>query len=415
MRKVKNAMAIVIAMVTTIAVNAQEFNIDFQHNAKWKKVLKQAKKENKPIFVDCYTTWCGPCKILAKEVFTQEKVASFFNENFISVKMDMEKGEGIQLKDEWQVKAFPTLLYFNSNGEIVHRVVGSYEADEFLLYSKMALDENKMAVNLQKRYDEGERTPGFMYDYLVSLRLGYYQELEKEIANNYLNSIPKENLLKKENWDIVKNFLKDPLSDAFAYVILNYPKLEKEVGETAADELIWKSVSAELLEWKYNSKAFSADKEEKLTGLLESTAYVKAPYLLAKIYADKYQREGKNDLYIDMVDKIVKLNLVGVGANPSTEIVNYANSVSKGFTDEIALAKTLSWLQIAEARETKVEHKVAILEAKSNVLKKLGNKSEAELAELAAKKATKEAEAKGTVIRSIPAFKMTGMKPATNN
>jgi len=125
---------VLIAFVTllTTAINAQESNINFENQPKWKKVLKMSKKQNKPIFVDAYTTWCGPCKTLAKEVFTQKKVADFFNENFINVKMDMEKGEGIALKTSWDIKAFPTLLYFNSQGEVIHRVVGAYGADEFL-------------------------------------------------------------------------------------------------------------------------------------------------------------------------------------------------------------------------------------------------------------------------------------------
>lgn len=417
MKNYRNAVAVIFATVLTMALNAQEFNINFEHNAKWKKVLKRAKKENKPIFVDCYTTWCGPCKILAREVFTQESVASFFNENFISVKMDMEKGEGIALKNEWEVKAFPTLLYFNSEGEIVHRIVGSYGADEFLTYSKMALDEDKMAANLQKRYDSGERGPDFMYNYLVSLRLGYMEDKEQEVAANYIKRLPKEDLLKEGNWNIIKNFLKNINSDAFEYIVLNHSKLSEQVGAENVDAYIYKNISKQLVKWKYDVKTFTEEKEQKLIGLLQAATYTKAPNLLSKVYAEKYIREGKNNQYIDLVDNIVKLNVVSVDSNPASEIVNYANTVSSSFTDDVSLAKALTWLQIAERRETRVEHKVAIFEAKSKVLKKLGDKSESELADLAAKKATKEAEAKGTVIRAIPAMKMTGggMKPATKN
>ena len=76
-----------------VGVDAQNRSIVFREG-NWEKILKQAKKEKKLIFVDCYTSWCGPCKMLAKNVFTQDKVADFYNTEFVCVKMDMEKGEG---------------------------------------------------------------------------------------------------------------------------------------------------------------------------------------------------------------------------------------------------------------------------------------------------------------------------------
>ena len=68
--------------------------IHFMDNPTWQEVLKQAKEQNKMIFMDCYTVWCGPCKVLAKEIFSQKKVGDFFNAHFVNVKYDMEKGDG---------------------------------------------------------------------------------------------------------------------------------------------------------------------------------------------------------------------------------------------------------------------------------------------------------------------------------
>ena len=74
--------------------------IDFLHNKNWKEILAQAKKENKLIFLDAYTSWCGPCKHMQSEVFTDMAVGYYFNKNFINVKMDMEEGEGLQLSND---------------------------------------------------------------------------------------------------------------------------------------------------------------------------------------------------------------------------------------------------------------------------------------------------------------------------
>lgn len=72
------------------SVDAKQIGISFEHSS-WEDILKKAKEENKLIFIDAYTTWCGPCKMMARNVFTDAEVGTFFNQNFINVKLDMEK------------------------------------------------------------------------------------------------------------------------------------------------------------------------------------------------------------------------------------------------------------------------------------------------------------------------------------
>ena len=69
----------------------------------WKEVLQKAKQENKLIFVDLYTTWCGPCKKMAAETFPQQVVGDYFNKNFVNYKIDAEKGEGPELAGKYEV------------------------------------------------------------------------------------------------------------------------------------------------------------------------------------------------------------------------------------------------------------------------------------------------------------------------
>lgn len=400
---------VVFALIIGTSVTAQVSHINFMNQAKWEKILKMAKKQNKPIFVDAYTTWCGPCKTMDRDVFTNNEVAAFFNANFISVKMDMEKGEGITLKTDWEIKAYPTLLYFNSNGEIAHRVVGAYNAQEFLGYSKNANNKDLMAVNLQKRYDAGERDGTFMYNYLVSLRLGYHKELEAKVSDDYLSSLADEDLLKEENWNIIKYFMKDSASKGFQFLVTNQDKLAEVVGEEEVATKLYKTIDKQIEVWTYwyGGTPFETEKEDNLIAFLQRTNYDKAPVLLGKLLVNKFKRTEDKEQYLTAIDYIVKFNL----AEGSSRIVTYADAVLDAYESESAWAKALLWLNIAESMETRVEYQVAILKSKSEALSKLGNITEAELAALAAKKADKEAEATGTKIHSVPMMQMTGMKP----
>lgn len=87
-------------------------------------VIEKAGSENKLIFVDCYTSWCGPCKQMAAVIFPSKEAGDFMNKHFICFKADMEKGEGIEIRKRYNVNAFPTLLILKSNGEELNRTAG---------------------------------------------------------------------------------------------------------------------------------------------------------------------------------------------------------------------------------------------------------------------------------------------------
>ena len=98
----------------------------------FEEALVMAKKENKLIFLDCYTTWCGPCKWLENNTFREEKVGEYFNNNFINIKIDMEKGEGKELNNRFAVSAYPTMLLINQHGELQKRLMGSMNGTKLL-------------------------------------------------------------------------------------------------------------------------------------------------------------------------------------------------------------------------------------------------------------------------------------------
>lgn len=104
----------------------------------YKQVLALSKRTHKKIFVDAYATWCGPCRQLQKFTFKDAKVAAYYNKNFINFKIDIEKGEGINLAKKWKIEVLPTLLILDENGRIVANHVGYVDGKGLLEFANEA-------------------------------------------------------------------------------------------------------------------------------------------------------------------------------------------------------------------------------------------------------------------------------------
>lgn len=105
------------------SLSPKKAGIIFRHE-KYADLINAARQEGKLIFMDCYTSWCGPCRNLAANVFTDAALGEFFNNNFICCKFDMEAGEGPELAKKFGIQAFPTMLFIDGEGNVVERVVG---------------------------------------------------------------------------------------------------------------------------------------------------------------------------------------------------------------------------------------------------------------------------------------------------
>jgi thiol-disulfide isomerase/thioredoxin len=150
----------------------------------WEQALAEAKSQDKLIFMDCYTTWCGPCKAMSNDVFPNSDVGNYYNNNFINVKMDMEKGEGKTLAAKYSVNAYPTLLFIDGNGKVVHMSKGAKPVNDFIHLGKAAMRQNDKSPEYAKLYEEGKREPDFLRKYAYTLRSA--KKDYQKVANEYL-------------------------------------------------------------------------------------------------------------------------------------------------------------------------------------------------------------------------------------
>lgn len=122
-----------------LSLQAQNAGINFEDDRTFEELLEQAKQEDKLIFVDAYAVWCGPCRMMDRSVFNQEEVGDFYNANFINLKLDVEKDEGPSLASRYRVRAMPTYLFIDGDGEVVHTAMGAMTPNRFLALGEAAL------------------------------------------------------------------------------------------------------------------------------------------------------------------------------------------------------------------------------------------------------------------------------------
>ncbi|MCC6410744.1 MAG: thioredoxin family protein [Saprospiraceae bacterium] len=175
----------VFGLLFFAAGNTNAQGIDFFHGT-WPEALAKAKAENKIIFVDAYAAWCGPCKRMAAQVFPDPKVGDFFNQNFINLKIDMEKPENKEFAGKYPVRAYPTLMFIDAEGKIVLQNVGGMQIDGLIEFGKKAAGSGDKSVDFEAEYANGNRDPQFLYDYVKALNRANKPSLK--ITNEYLNT-----------------------------------------------------------------------------------------------------------------------------------------------------------------------------------------------------------------------------------
>ena len=312
MKRVFLCLALIAAMV--MGVEAQNRSITFEQTQEWKKIVKKAKKEKKLIFIDCYTSWCGPCKMLASKVFTQDVVADYFNATFVNAKFDMEKDEdGVMLKDKYGVKAFPTLLFIAPvTQEAVHRMVGAGEAEWLIAGAKLANDPENNLSAMMKRYAAGERGADFLKQYLPALASAYMEEEVGKVAAEYLNALSLDELATKDSWDLINKYVSDPLSEPLKQVMANRDKFYAVAGQEVVDYKLEKSIHFAVLSlaaWRPGMDTpFDEKRNEELINYLLQIDFNAAPAGLAYLYTAEYIRKGNFRGLLDKMKEAMSYN-----------------------------------------------------------------------------------------------------------
>jgi thioredoxin-related protein len=203
-------------------IKAQDRGIYFETGLTWDQICKKAKTENKFIFVDYYATWCGPCKRMEKEVFSETLVGSAINNTFISVRVQTDTSkidsesirswyeQAHQMQLDFKLEAFPTFLFFSPQGTLLRREIGYHGTDEFLKIISYVTDSSKQYYILRESYRNGQKDYS-QFPFLAN----QVKEIEgrdsalviaADYINNYLDRLPDGEFLTKTNIRFMQSY-----------------------------------------------------------------------------------------------------------------------------------------------------------------------------------------------------------------
>lgn len=188
----------------------------------------------KLIFIDCYTTWCRPCKWVDANIFTNDTVISFYSANFLCLKMDMEKGEGKKLRKTYNVNAFPTFLFIDRTGAVQERRAGQLStAMDFVNFALLAMNPFENLRGHELSFESGARSDDFLMNYAKKLSDAYLKKEMRLVLDTLYTQWSDDAFYAQKNFDFYTNLDTDLDGKAVDFFIRNYGEFEQRYGELA--------------------------------------------------------------------------------------------------------------------------------------------------------------------------------------
>ncbi|WP_207536358.1 thioredoxin family protein [Desertivirga arenae] len=241
-------LSLILLFFVTSGFSQEITGIQFAHNQNWEEIKAKAKAEKKYIFIDAFTTWCGPCKQMAKEVFPLKEVGEFYNLNFINVKVQMDSTKtdseetrrwysaARKIGNDYQINAYPTYIFLNSDGVLVHRAVGSSPASEFIAKGKDALNSDRQYYGLKRQYEAGKKDPDFLYKLINAARQAYDSGFIPVVAKDYFSTQP--DLTKPEVIKLLPFATSSSTDAGFTFFLNNSNAADSVLGKGASEGIV---------------------------------------------------------------------------------------------------------------------------------------------------------------------------------
>ncbi|WP_343563265.1 thioredoxin fold domain-containing protein [Sphingobacterium sp.] len=361
---------------------AQGEGVKFEHGLNWNQIKEKAAKENKFIFVDCFTTWCGPCKYMTSTIFPQAKVGDFFNAKFINAKIQMDKtkadneevkswySEADRFAKEYKVVAYPTFLIFDSKGNLVHRIVGGGDADGFIAKAQKALDPNTQYETLLAKFNADPQNPTIAKAMAAAAKDAYDKETQAKAEGIVLSTLSTDQIFTKDNVELLLSSASIKDSKAFNLIKDNPAKFDAISEKVKANDFLAKLLIGEAVNTKIQAKEtvdFAA-LEKELAQKYPTVNTEKASLEMQP----RYFSYTKN--YPGLRDSFNKYIAKYGSTITAMELNNMAWSIFENCDDPACLKAASEWSKLSLEKEKDTP---MYLDTFANLLYRLGNKDEA--------------------------------------
>ena len=367
------AFALILMSSTILAQDVDFFTGD------WAAANAKAKAENKVIMVDAYTDWCGPCKMMDKEMFHgNQAVADLLNSEFVPVKIDCERGFGIQFSQKFRVTGYPSLLFFSPEGQLIDRHLGyNPDTDQFVASLEKATE---LDMSDPYGYDATRWDVPFPDFYLQAFRnqddstWSFPKDIDQDA---WLDQ--REDLYDEASWGVMFRFgLSDTYRSHFEENYAAYQERYRKEAERKMQEVIYgRTVTAAKEKDKEAFQAVLNDIEKYFPGDPDDYAYwMKSTY---------FRTTEDWKAYASMMSAAIAdpEREVGIG-----EINGVAWTLYEKCDDQSALEESLGWFEpfLSELKD------YYVLDTYAALLFKTSRLEEAERWALRAIEAGKEAD-----------------------
>lgn len=333
----------------------------------FKSILAKAKKENKLVFIDAYAVWCGPCKLMVKNIFPLKPVGDYYNANFINAKIDMEKGEGIDLAKKYNVKVFPTYLFINGDGEEVHRTIGYVEEKDFIQFAMDAGDPNKRLTALKQKFEKGEKDSEFLLN-LAELTIYNDTDFSNRVLERYFAAKPEIN---QGNLQLLFQAMKS--TEGAPYKIFTERKADilKIIPEKNLEN-IEKNVKVNTVMSKaYNTTTKKLDEAYFLAETQKFMTKEDAEKLLRKVKSSRALKDKDFATYEKLTLEMYK----DYTAASSDELNSVAWNFFENVTTKSSLETAVKWAQ----ESVNKKESYANTDTLANLYNKIGDKENAKI------------------------------------
>lgn len=369
----------------------------------FEEAMNKAKQEKKDLFVDFYADWCGPCKMMASEVFTTKEVGDYFNTRFVCVQVNVEADGNKEIAKKYNVTALPTMVFISRDGKEIRRIQGAVSPDALIKEAKIATGEELSFEQLYDKYRKKKNDLDVQQQLLVEAPMfiptqeGYDRQKWgtriEGLFPEYLKNKKIENMANGADFLILTMYhhstsKEDPIFD---YIATHFDKFAEGVGKDVEGN--GKSEVARYLinlnnsyiiqlckkgdvNYKKRLARVNGDLKEAYIGIsFGSLPVLDAITLLADATYSLY-RHDENTFF-------EKMDTYFTGKGDSTTFSDYAQPlediaiVYEGKLSDNAYKKCIPWIAKALTFKMPVESRTRLLMMMGDCLKNTGETAKA--------------------------------------